>query len=119
MDVKGTILEDWLKNFCMVDKVSVPDGAGGFYPTYHDSAPFEAVQMHDSTIEAQIAEREGTASTYKLYVDKDLEFEFHDIIKCVDNGCIFRITVTDGPVTPNVSDLNMKSIMCERFDLKY
>ena len=118
MNIKGTILEDWAKDFCMVDKTSVPDGAGGFNVRYTDGATFTCVQRHDSTIEAQVAEKADAAATYTIFADKSLTFDYYDIIKRKSDGQLFRITEPYSKITPGISGLELQSIKCEKFNLK-
>lgn len=116
VDIKGTILENYTDTYLFQNKTRVPDGAGGFIPSYKDGASFVGVHRHDSTVEAQVAEREGTASTYTLFVDKEIEFKYHDIIKRKSDNSLFRITEPEGKSTPCISKMNMKCIKCEKWE---
>lgn len=116
MNIKGTILENYTDAYVFQKKTRVPDGAGGFVSTYKDGESFLGVYRHDSSIEAQEAEREGSASTYTLFVDKAIGFEYHDIIKRKSDNTLFRVTEPEGKSTPSISHMNLKCIKCEKWE---
>ena len=70
---KFTVMENFTKKFCFMVKKLVSDGLFGSTTTWEDGMEFLAIERHDQTIEAQQAEQQGTASTYSLYVDKDIK----------------------------------------------
>jgi len=109
------IMEDMACDYCMIVKTEVPDGAGSNTVTYTEGSSFKAVMVHNSSTDAPVAEKEGIDSSFKLYVDKNKEFDYHDIIKRIKDNQAFRITITDGKSTPYVSDMDMKTIMCEKW----
>ncbi len=110
-------MEDWAKDFCVMQRKYKDDGAGGFFSEYEEGPGFTVVQRHDQTIQAQIAEKESNASTYTFFIDKNLNLEFHDVIKRLEDGKYFRVTITDGKHTPALSSFDLKSIVCEKWEL--
>ena len=113
-----SLLDAFSKEFVMIDKTSVPDGDGGFIPTYKEGLKFKMPQAHDTTIEAQQAEREGTASTYTFLPAKGMQFSYHDIFKRVSDGQYFRVTVPVGDKeTPELSRLGLTYIKAEKWEM--
>ena len=116
MNIKGSILESYADTYCFMIKQRTPDGAGGFNTSYTDGEQFLAVLRHDSTIEAQVAEKQGTASTYTFFVDKGMKFDYHEVFKRLSDGQWFRVTSASGEKeTPSQSSLNMTTVMCEKW----
>lgn len=116
MDIKGTILENYTDIYLLQNKTRVSDGAGGFLSSYQDGVSFVGIHRKDNASETQIAEREEIASTYTLFVDKGMEFKYHDIIKRKADNVLFRVTEPEGKSTPDISKMNMKCIKCERWE---
>ena len=102
----------------MMDKVSVPDGIGGFVHEWQEGAPFKAAIVKNTTTEAQIAEQQGIAEMYTVTFAKTLPMEFHDVFKRLDDGAVFRSTsnVTDSK-TPSVATFSFGQVTAERWKL--
>lgn len=113
-----SLLEQFEESFCLMDKVKVKDGEGGFATRYVEGLIFKMPQAHDTTIEAQKAEQEGTASAYSFLPKKGMHFEFHDVFKRLSDGQIFRVTSpTDEKKTPASSSLNRTYMTAEKWRL--
>lgn len=113
-----SLLDAYAEEFVKIDKVTEPDGAGGFITTWQESVPIKLIERHDTTIEARIAEKAGTASTYSFLFDKKLTFEYHDIVKRKRDNQVFRITQPSGEdYTPNTTSLNLGMITAEKWEL--
>ena len=67
-----------------------------------------------------MAEQEGVSRTYRIYVDKTLSLDFHDVFRRKDNGQIYRVTNpgTDRK-TPSFSLLNKRLIEVEKWELPH
>lgn len=113
-----SLLDEAKKAFCMMDKISTSDGEGGLVTEWVEGAEFELIQQHNTTIEAQIAERNGTASTYTFLFDKNLTFRHDDYIKRLSDGAYFRITQPSGEdYTPPSAGLHLGLIKAEKTEL--
>lgn len=113
-----SLLDEYKQIFCVMEKTRIPDGEGGFNTEWSEGAEFIAFPQHNTTIEAQIAESANTASTYTFLIDKGLSLEYHDVVKRLSDGQIFRITSESGEdFTPNSSPLNLTKVMAERWEL--
>ena len=113
-----SLLDEFTQQFVMMEKSKRADGEGGFINTWTEGITFSMPQAHESTIEAQIAEKDGTASTYYFLPDKGLHFDYHDVFKRLSDGQIFRVTTESGEdVTPQMSSLNRTKITAEKWVL--
>lgn len=113
-----SLLDEFAESFKKLDKISEPDGAGGFTTQWRESAQFKLIVRHDTTIEARIAEEAGTASTYTFLFDKKLNFEFGDVVKRMKDGQVFKITQPSGEdFTPPSSGMNLGAVSARKWEL--
>lgn len=112
-------LIDYMMIDCVfMNKAKVPDGQGGFNTEWTEGAPVKVAIVHNSTMQARIAEKEGVTSTYTLTTTRDNFLEFHDVIKRLEDNAIFRVTSNaEDTTSPQVSTLNMAQVTAERWEL--
>lgn len=113
-----SLLDSFKDTYIIMERTRVPDGEGGFTTQWSDGATIDLAIRHDSTIEARKAEAEGVTSTYTFLAPINCGLEFHDVLKRVSDGVIFRITSNSGDeYTPNSSSLKLTSFTAERWML--
>ena len=112
------LIDAFMENYVMLDKVSVPDGIGGFVHEWHDGAEFQAAIVKDNTLEARVAEKEGVTELYTVTFNRNLPMEFHDVFRRESDGAVFRATsnVTDSK-TPKVATFSFGQVSAERWKL--
>jgi hypothetical protein len=102
----------------LLEHVRVSDGMFGSKMTWKDGMNFPVIFEQDSSTDALIAEQEGTKSTYKGYVHKNMEVKYHDVFRRITDGKIFRVTRDgDDNKTPSTSELDARCIVIERWEL--
>ena len=112
------MLRSYAKEFCFVDKFRKPDGAGGYVPTWKEGAKFTAIIRHDTTVEAQVAEKTEGISTYTFIVSKKISLSEKDVIKRLEDGKIFLITGDSQDLTtPEMSVLDMAVVKGKEWEL--
>lgn len=113
-----SLLDSAMETFCFIDKSRKPDGEGGFTVEWSEGAEFQANARFDNSMQARRAEKEGVTSLYTITTKKDISLEYHDVVKRIDDGKIFRIT-SDGSdnKTPEVAALNMRQVSAEEWEL--
>lgn len=95
-----------------------PDGSGGFNTTWEQGDPLMAAIIRDTSTETRIAEAPGTVEAYTVTVDRDVHLKYHDVIKRLSDGAIFRITSDNAEKkTPICSCLNMAQSTAEAWRL--
>ena len=108
-------MEDFFEGMCVVNKVSVSDGGGGFVWEWEDGAAFEGGIVLDSSTQMQIAQKTGTKAVYTLTTRKDMPFENGDLVKRLRDGAVFKITSDSADrKTPPLSELNAMAVSMER-----
>lgn len=111
----STVMQSFTKKFCFQTRSYTADGVGGFVSGWTDGPEFEAVERHDTTVEAQVAEKEETASTYTLLVNTGVPLAFPDYIRRVEDGQTFQITSesTEGNAPPE-SGMALRAVKCKK-----
>lgn len=94
------------------------DGSGGFNATWEPGDTFMAAINRDTSTEARIAEAAGTVRAYTVTVRRDVRLKYHDVIKRISDGEIFRITSDNGEnKTPICAALDMAQSTAEAWRL--
>ena len=68
------------------------DGSGGFVTKWKEGKNIRAAIVRDSSSEAKIADAAGTVRLYTVTVSRSVKLKYHDVIKRLSDGAIFRIT---------------------------
>lgn len=111
----STVMQGFTKKYRFQTRSYEPDGVGGFVSGWQDGPEFEAVERHDTTVEAQVAEQADTASTYTLLVGTGVPLAFPDYIKRVDGGQTFQITsAADEGKSPPESGMGLRAVKCKK-----
>lgn len=87
-----SLLDNAFETFRFLNKLRQPDGEGGYITTFSEGAEFKANARLDTSMQAKIAEKQGVTSLYTITTRKSVALEYHDIIKRVQDGKIFRVT---------------------------
>ena len=90
-----SLLTQAMEDVVMLEKKRVPDGEGGFTTDWVDGVQFKAAINFDSSMEARTAEKQGVTSRYTITAPLNAKLEYHDVLKRLRDGKIFRIT-SDG-----------------------
>lgn len=102
----------------LMEKKRTPDGEGGFLVQWAEGADFDAVIVHDQTMQARIAEKEGVTSVYTVTTRRGTLLEYHDVFKRVSDGAVFRVTSNGGDKkSPEFGTLDIAQVTAERWEL--
>lgn len=115
-----SLMDEYNAPCVLLVKTISPDPVGGYKTEWTDGAGFDAAWEYQSAPEIIVAEQEGVARTYRIYVDKTLNLDYHDAFRRTDNGQIYRVTNpgTDRN-TPSFSRLNKRLIEVEKWELPH
>lgn len=112
---QSSIMGGFTKRFCFLEKKLISDGLFGSTTTWEPGMEFDAVEKHDTTIEAQQAEQQGTASTYSLYIDQGVQLAPFDRIKRLEDSQVFEVTTkSTDQLSPAESGMNLAVVMCKK-----
>lgn len=113
-----SLLDDAMETYIIMDKTTVPDGYGGYNTEYVEGARIKGAVVFNNSLEAKKAEAQGVSSVYTLTTRKNINLQFHDVLRRVRDGKIFRVT-SDGDdlYTPDSATLDMRNVSCEEWQL--
>lgn len=113
-----SLLSKAMEPFVFLDKSRAPDGESGYITIWTEGAEFIANARFDTSMQARIGEAQGVKSMYTIITRKAVTLEFHDVIKRVRDGKIFRVTSDGDDVkTPESAGLNMRLVTAEEWRL--
>lgn len=113
-----SLLKDAMTTCVILNKLTVPDGYGGYKPTYAEGAEFEAAVVLDSSMESLIAQKQGVTAVYTITTNRDLNLQYHDVLRRKKDGKIFRVTSDgDDKLTPPSATLDMRQVRAEEWTL--
>lgn len=113
-----SLLDEAFTDVIMLEKKRVPDGEGGFITTWTEGMTFTAAITFDTSMQARVAEKQGVTSLYTITIRKSAMLEYHDVLKRVSDGKIFRVTSDgDDKFTPDSASLNMRQVTAEEWVL--
>ncbi len=113
-----SLLEEYMEDCTMIDKIHVEDGYGGFINKWVPGAKFKAAIVKETSDNAKIAEAEGTKGIYTVTTTKNVNLQFHEVFQRDSDKKIFRCT-TDGDdvKTPDSATLDMRQVNAEEWVL--
>ena len=113
-----SLIDAMMDDCVIMNKSKVADGQGGYNVEWTEGAPIMVAIVNDTSMDARIGEKQGVTSTYTLTTKKDTRLEYHDVIKRIKDGKIFRVTSDrDDKLSPAVSKLDMAQCTAEKWEL--
>ena len=113
-----SLLTENMEDCVMLYKVPVPDGLGGIISKWQNGAIIKAAIAYNDSTESRIGEAQGVTAVYTISTKKNINLQYHDVLRRISDGKIFRIT-SDGDdlKTPNSAMLNMRNVSAEEWEL--
>ena len=114
-----SLLNNAMEDVALLDKVRTSDGEGGFIEDWIESVLFKAAITFDTSMESRIAEKQGVSSRYTVTTGKNAKLEYHDVIKRLSDGKVFRITSDgDDKQTPKTATFQFLQVTAEEWVLE-
>ena len=115
-----SLMDEYSVSCVLLVKTRSEDPVGGYTTAWVDGAQFSAAWEYEGAAVMTVAEQQGVSRTYRIYVDKTLDLDFHEVFRRTDNGQIYRVTNpgTDRK-TPSFSRLNKLLIEVEKWELPH
>ena len=113
-----SLLDEYTIECRILTKTITEDPVGGYKTVWTPGASFKAAWEYESAPEITVAEQQGVNRTYRIYVDKTLDLDYHEAFRRTDNGQIYRVANpgTDRR-TPSFSGLNKRLLEVEKWHL--
>lgn len=113
-----SLLNETYEKCVLLEKKRVPDGEGGFVTEWAEGAEFDAAITLDGSTETRIAMAQGVKALYTVTTYKALTLEYHDVIKRLSDGKIFRITSDgDDRKTPERATFQIRQVNAEEWQI--
>ena len=113
-----SLLTDAMEDCVIMDKTTQADGYGGYITVYVPGAELKAAIVLNTSMEAKIAEKEGVTALYTITTGRGINLQYHDVIKRVRDGKIFRVKSDgDDKYTPQSATLDMRQVSAEEWSL--
>lgn len=113
-----SLIDEAMTTVVLMEKTRQPDGEGGFITKWVDGVYFDAAITFDTSMESRIAERQGVTSRYTITTGKNAKLEYHDVIRRLNDGKIFRITSDGDDVqTPERATFQFLQVTAEEYVL--
>lgn len=113
-----SLLDAAMEPFVLMDKRTYPDGYGGYVSQWVEGAEIKAAATFDTSIEARVADVQGVTSLYTITTSRAITLEYHDVIKRLSDGKIFRVTSDgDDKKTPRPATLDMRQVTAEEWSI--
>lgn len=111
-----SLLRNKYENFVVMDKTEADDGYGGENTSWEGADNIQGAIVLDSSSQNRIANAMDSKGAYTLTVEKNIELDYHTVIKRVRDNKLFRITSnSDDKETPNSAGLNMRQYTAEEW----
>lgn len=113
-----SLLDEYTVPCVLLTKVRQEDPVGGYKTVWQEGIRFSPAWEYESAPEITVAEQQGVERTYRIYVDKTLELDYHEVFRRLDNDQTYRVTnpCTDRK-TPTFSKLNRRLIEVEKWEM--
>ena len=114
-----SLLQQAMTDVVAMEKTRVSDGEGGFIVDWVDGAVFKAAITFDTSMQSRIGEKQGVSSRYTITTSKNAKLEFHDVIRRLNDGKIFRVTSDgDDKQTPDSASFQFLQVTAEEWWLE-
>lgn len=113
-----SLMDEYNVECVLLVKTRTDDPVGGYKIAWLDGVRFQAAWEFENAPEITVAEQQGVSRTYRIYVNKTLDLDYHEAFRRTDNGQVYRVTTpgTDRK-TPSFSALNKRLIEVEKWEL--
>ena len=113
-----SLMDEYAVECVTLVKTRTDDPVGGYKTTWEPGVHFSAAWEYESAPEITVAEQQGVGRTYRIYVDKTLDLDYHEAFRRADNQEVYRV-VNPGTdrITPSFSKLNKRLIEVEKWTL--
>lgn len=113
-----SLLDEAMEEFVVLNKSVVSDGYGGTVTEWSDGTTLVGAIVFNGSTQMQIAQAMGVTASYTLTVRKGVVLDYHDVLRRVSDGKIFRLTSdSDDMKTPQSAGLDMRQYTAEEWEL--
>ena len=113
-----SLLDEAFESYIILNKIQSDDGYGGTTISWAEGAKIQGAMVFNNSLEAKKAGAMGVTSVYTLTTRRNIILEYHDVLRRIRDGKIFRVT-SDGDdlYTPASAGIDMRQVSCEEWKL--
>lgn len=112
------LYERMMQECVILEKQRLSDGEGGTITTWKEGAQIMCAITQNNSMQAKIAEHDGVTSTFRITTSRQVKLDYHDVIKRIEDGVIFRVTSNaEEKASPSFSTIDMSVVSAERWEL--
>lgn len=113
-----SLLDEAMEQYMIINQIKAPDGYGGTTDAWADGPVIKGAMVFNTSQEARTGQALGVTSLYTFTTAKNINLQYHNVIKRLSDGKIFRVTSDgDDKFTPASANLNMRQVTCEEWEL--
>jgi hypothetical protein len=117
-DPHMSLLENAYEDFTIINKAVVDDGYGGTTTVWTDGATIKGAMVFDNSTQMKVAQAMGVTSAYTFTVKKNVELDYHTVVRRESDKKIFRLTSnSDDKKTPEEAALDMRQYTAEEWKI--
>lgn len=115
-----SLLDEYAVECVCLVKTRQDDPVGGYKTVWTDGTKFTASWEYQNAPAITVAEQEGVARVYNIYVDRTLALDFHEAFRRSDTGEVYRV-VNPGTdrKTPSFSLIDKQLVEVEKWELPH
>lgn len=99
-------------------RTSVPDGESGTRGAWAEGEEIPAVARFTESVETRTGAAAGVSSRYKITVPRSVPLQYHEVLKRVSDGKIFRVTSDgDDVIPPTVATFTFCQVTAEEWEV--
>ena len=112
------LLTQMMDDCKILNHVRTDDPYGGYVDEWTEGATFKAAIAKNTSIEQQIAEKDGVSEAFTVVVHDDFPLDYHDVFKRVRDNAVFRVTSrTSDSIAHPASTVRIAKVNAERWVL--
>lgn len=113
-----SLLDEAMEQYMIINQIKAPDGYGGTTDTWVNGPIIKGAMVFNTSQQARTGQALGVTSLYTFTTAKNINLQYHNVIKRLSDGKIFRVTSDgDDKFTPASANLNMRQVTCEEWEL--
>lgn len=115
-----SLLSASMEDFIIMDRRSFNDSYGSVGYRWEEGATIQASASKNESIEARVALKNDVRDIYTVVTSKNITLSYHDVIKRVEDGKIFRITGdAQDNETPKSSAIDARRAPAEEWEIPH
>lgn len=113
-----SLLENAYEDITVINKITVADGYGGTTTVWTDGVMIRGAIVYSGSTQMKIAQAMGVNTMYTLTVKRNVELDYHTVIRRETDGKTFRTTTnSDDKRTPPSATLDMRQYDLEEWKI--